>query len=64
MSPNFGPGTTRPLRPWEQRFTDEEKAEMLRRGACMCGIEAAERNRFDKNETRVPTSPNCEAHRA
>lgn len=50
------------LRPWEQRFTDEEIKAMLARGACMCGIEAAERNRYDLS-TMVPTSPNCEAHR-
>jgi hypothetical protein len=48
-------------RPWEQRFSGDEIAEMLRRGACMCGIEAAQRNRFDRR-TVVPTSANCEAH--
>lgn len=56
-------GASRPLGPWEQRFTDEEVAEMLRRGACMCGIEAAQRNRFDIHQTLVPTSAKCEAHR-
>lgn len=45
------------------RFTDEEVAAMLKRGACMCGIEDAERYPNDHGRFVVPTSPNCEVHR-
>jgi hypothetical protein len=48
--------------PWEVRFTREEIAESLRRGACLCGIEEAQRHPRS-NRDLVPTSPNCEAHR-